>query len=190
MRSPDHKKPVAAKLRVMRRRLHLEAQRLQLHGIGGGKGRKQAPLVGEVLHDALAVELRSRARITQRDGHANLGRVDRPLRDQHAPCATHKHQSGRSILEWIQPSSCKPSEQQEKREPAAQPEPIKITAACTNIMKLVESQTAAGHLMFNNSYLRVRHAVQRVLLISAWLPCVARLQASHTGVLHSRAAAP
>ena len=65
---------------------HLQAQGLQLHGVGGGQGRQQAALVREVLHDALALELRSRARVAQRDAHANLGRIDGALADEHAPC--------------------------------------------------------------------------------------------------------
>ena len=77
---------------------HLQAQGLQLHGVGGGQGRQQAALVREVLHDALALELRPRARVAQRDAHANLGRIDGALADQHAPCTQRPSQSGQNGL--------------------------------------------------------------------------------------------
>ena len=68
---------------------YLETERLQLHGIGGCQSRQQPALVGEVLHDALALELRPGAGVAQGNGDAYLGRVNRTLCDQHAPC-THQ----------------------------------------------------------------------------------------------------
>ena len=67
---------------------HPEAHHGDLHGIGGGQARQQAPLLRDVLHYHLLPKLWPLAAVPDRNGGAHLTRINSTLSNQQPTCDT------------------------------------------------------------------------------------------------------
>ena len=77
---------------------HLQAHQRDVHRVGGGQRREQPPLVRQVLEDVFAAELGPLSCVPNRDGDADLARVDSALCYEHATCTARCHKMSTTAM--------------------------------------------------------------------------------------------